>query len=293
MIRKLFWVVILITNCVVSYGQQNLSSKEATAIKSKKLIVVVPLDSIKMQVIKNSFESNWKLHDSINYMTSKEAMRLMRKEPNTYVKVLIGNHKGVLIETERNLAWESKTYLKVTSTVYGQTVKLYIYDDSSDALHSIGFPSGKALNEETFQETLRRFQFTINEIESDGSWVKTFRDNDEYLEELKELKLLVPIAAVKDSAQMSKYNALYPYEMDFVSQSTIDSLIKISSPDHAYLVIVEEIANVHIQYICTTKDSKFLNHYHHKIQNKATVTEGTKDLNLNLESFKKLIGKLI
>ncbi|MFT5779319.1 MAG: hypothetical protein ACI837_002276 [Crocinitomicaceae bacterium] len=114
---------------------------------------------------------------------------------------------------------------------------------------------------------------------------------NKYINELASRTLLIPENLVGDEDR-PKIEKMYDYDIEFVPQSKIDEMIAAKDEKYAYFTIIEEVVNVHVQYICNVEDSKILAHQHKMVQFKKTLVKGEKNFYLEASGFKKLTSKL-
>lgn len=270
-------------------SQYNLKAKDVTALKAKKVIIVLSEDTISSDIMKTAFEENWTFNREVLFKSESEAAELINSNPKDYYKIFLGIEKASMVTRMDGVYGPD---IVISSTEYGSIPKFYIQGNEKNPLMALGLPSHLTFNSSTLRETVQRIQFVLNEIEIDGSWVKTFsKTKSEYIDELKTRTLLIPENLI-DEENKKKIEERYKYKIEFVPQTTINEKIATKDKGYSYFVIIEEIVNVHIQYICNVEDSKILCHHHKMIQSSNTVKEGTKNLYLEASGFKKMTSKL-
>lgn len=288
--KNLSIALLIILSNTFAFAQYNLSDKQANEIKTKTPIIVLSNDSTIVKMMRGAFQKSWKMHSVVRFMYEGPADELMKKEANKYVKIVLGKEVTTVI-TKMDQYYGPD--MVISKNKLGEIPKFYIYNGDKKPIHASGFPSNVVFSELAIMESLRRLQFNINEIITSGSFVKTFGETkSKYIDELKTRKLYIPKEIVADEKALNDIKAFYKFDIEFVPQTTIDKLILEGNKSAAYIVIVEDMVNVHVQYVCAAEDSKILAHYHTMVQSQKTFTQGEKNLYLDADGFKKLMKSL-
>ncbi len=284
----LAFLMLFTSACLTA--QYNLKDKQATEIKAKTPIVVLSSDSTITKMMRSAFQKAWKMHATVKFMNEAAADALMQKEQNKYFKIVLGKEVASVV-TKMDQYWGPD--MVISNNKLGEIPKFYLYDGDKKPIHASGFPSNVVFSEVAIIESIRRLQFNIEEIVVEGNFVKEFNaTKTKYMNELKTRKLYIPNEIVMDDKAMNDIKSMYKFEIEFVPQKAIDKMIMDGTKNAAYMVIVEDMVNVHVQYVCATEDSKILAHYHTMVQSQKTFTQGTKNLYLEADGFKKLMKSL-
>ena len=272
----------------ISAQQINLKTEQARNFQEKKLIVVTTGDAIVDTYLKEAIELKWSFNDDIQYMSLEESKDLVEEQPDEFVRLKLQLLKGVMVYT----SGEGVHRTEFSRHTYGDVMKLVLFEDAPKGFE-VALPSNSEFSRGIAIELVQRACHVVSEIEKVGSWNKFyFSTKSSGLSKLSERTLLVPIEYIANEEDTVEMIKNYPYSIEFIPSNDIHMKVEESNADYAYLLVAEELVNVHVHYICLAENSEVLGHHHKVVQTLNTIQAGVKHLYIDKKVFKKLLSKL-
>ncbi len=176
-------------------------------------------------------------------------------------------------------------------------MKLILFEDDGKpgSGFEIALPSNSEFSRGIAIEAVQRACHIVKKIKGVGSWNKFYmQTKSDGLEKLANKTLLVPLEYIENLSDTVELKEMYSKTIQFVSMDEIHQKIEESHDNFAYLLVAEELVNLHVQYVCMANDSEVLGHYHKMVQSSKTMLSGgIKHMYIDKKIFKKLFSKLL
>jgi hypothetical protein len=205
--------------------------------------------------LKEAFEEEWNLCDSIVLTDIGRATNLLYSKPNVYLLVQLKTYS-----LSSSLSTLESDY---GASTYGVgSIDQLIFKTENKAICIMSLPTTYTLSKAMFIETLRRGLFLYNEVEKESTPLKTMKQlKSKYFNELEGRTLLIPEEYFSSEKDLQLFKKSFSFPVQSIKNEELLELITEKDTNYAYLVIAGKTVVHNTRYICLPESGKIVSHH--------------------------------
>lgn len=162
-----------------------------------------------------------------------------------------------------------------------------------ESFFSSGFNRFSYLGKYDIVESLKRFNWTINEVLSQGSVRKVYKSiKEDHSSILEGKELLVDARLLKRGLNEKAFRSIYPYDFRIVDVYEIEKAVLENDSTKAYVCISEENVGIYNQFICDAGTGQIYSYHYAFFHLYAAVIKKMKNKRIGRGDLKTLCKRL-